>query len=163
MEKIDINKLTPDQHQALVCMFFAMIPKTDTRYRKRNAYWEILQKRFNKKVTTYKHAKDAFDFYFPNNNRIGWSDDRTLGRRGKEFEEVYELYKDYSVDTIAQAVEEIISLYKSEKNSFVSMKCGFPETVHAMLKGEKEIVIDGVYTLQEIRLRLLVVWMIARR
>lgn len=66
MEKIDINKLTPDQHQALVCMFFAMIPKTDTRYRKRNAYWEILQKRFNKKVTTYKHAKDAFDFYFPN-------------------------------------------------------------------------------------------------
>ncbi len=149
MEKIDINKLTPDQHQALVCMFFAMIPKTDTRYRKRNAYWEILQKRFNKKVTTYKHAKDAFDFYFPNNNRIGWSDDRTLGRRGKEFEEVYELYKDYSVDTIAQAVEEIISLYKSEKNSFVSMKCGFPETVHAMLKGEKEIVIDGVYTLQE--------------
>ena len=148
-EKIDILKLAPDQHQALVCMFFAMLPKTDARYKKRNAYWEILQKRFNKKATTYKHAKDAFDFYFPNNNRVGWSDDRALGRRGKEFEEVYELYKDYDVDVIEQAVEEIMALYKSEKNSFVSMKCGFAETVHAMLRGEKEVVIDGVYTLQE--------------
>ena len=52
-EKIDILELTPDQHQALVCMFFAMLPKTDSRYKKRNAYWEVLQRRFNKKVSTY--------------------------------------------------------------------------------------------------------------
>lgn len=25
-------------------------------------------------------AKDAFDFYFPNNGRKGWSDDRDLKR-----------------------------------------------------------------------------------
>lgn len=148
-EKIDILKLTPAQHQALVCMFFAMLPSADSRYKKRHAYWEVLEKRFNKKATTYKNAKDAFDFYFPNNNRVGWSNERALGRRGKEFEEIYQSYKDYNVDVIEQAVEGIINLYKSEKNSIVSMKCGFPETVHAMLRGEKEIVIDGVYTLQE--------------
>lgn len=148
-DRIDINKLTPAQHQALVCMFFAMIPKTDERYKKRNTYWGILQKRFNKKITTYKHAKDAFDFYFPNNNRVGWSDERALERRGKEFGEVYALYKDYDVDVIEQAVDEIIELYNRDSISFVSMKCGFPQTVHAMLRGENEIVIDGVYTLQE--------------
>ena len=37
-EKIDILKLAPDQHQALVCMFFAMLPKTDSRYKKRNLH-----------------------------------------------------------------------------------------------------------------------------
>lgn len=148
-EKIDILKLNPAQHQALVCMFFAMLPGTDDRYKKRHEYWEVLAKRFNKRPTTYKNARDAFDFYFPNNNRVGWSNERPLGRRGKEFEEIYERYKDYNVDVVEQAVDEIINLYKSEACSIVSLKCGFPETVHAMIKGEKEIVIDGVYTLQE--------------
>ena len=29
------------------------------------------------------------------------------------------------------------------------MKCGFPETVHNILKGNKDITVDGVYTLKE--------------
>ena len=97
-EKIDILKLTPDQHQALVCMFCAMLPKTDSRYKKRNSYWEVLQRRFNKKVSTYKFAKDTFDRYFPGNNRAGWSDERALERRGKEFQVVYDMFKDYDVE-----------------------------------------------------------------
>lgn len=148
-DKIDILKLTPDQHQALVCMFFAMLPKTDSRYKKRTAYWEILQKRFNKKVSTYKNAKDAFDRYFPNNNRVGWSDDRGLERRGKDYQVVYDLFKDYNIDVIEKAVEEIIKLYRNEDFSIISIKCGFFETVHKLLSGVKEITIDGVYTLQE--------------
>lgn len=148
-ESINILKLNPEQQQALVCMFFSMLPNTDARYKKRIPYWEVLQKRFNKKINTYKNAKDAFDRYFPENNRVGWRDDRALSRRGKEFPEVYDLYKDYSVDTIEKAVEEIINLYRNEENSFISMKCGYPDTVHAMLRGEKNITIDGVYTLQE--------------
>lgn len=148
-EHINILKLNPEQQQALVCMFFAMLPSTDARYKKRISYWEILQKRFNKKINTYKNSKDAFDKYFPNNNRVGWNDDRALSRRGKEFQEIYDLYKDYAVDDIERAVEEIICLYKNEENSYISMKCGLPDTVHAMLNGDKNIIIDGVYTLQE--------------
>ncbi|MBQ3601159.1 MAG: AAA family ATPase [Lachnospiraceae bacterium] len=148
-ENIDILKLNPEQQQALVCMFFAMLPKSDARYKKRIPYWEVLQKRFNKKINTYKNAKDAFDRYFPENNRVGWSDDRALSRRGKEFQEIYDLYKDYSVDTIERAVEEIMNLYRNEENLFISLKCGYPDTVHAILRGEKNITIDGVYTLQE--------------
>lgn len=148
-ESIDIMKLNPEQHQALVCMFFAMLPKTDKRYKKREEYWGILQARFNKKINTYKNAKDTFDFYFPNNNRAGWSDERALSRRGVEFQNIYDLFGEYDVDVVEKAVEQIIALYSKENVSFISMKCGFPDTVHAMLNGEKNIIIDGVYTLQE--------------
>lgn len=148
-EKINILNLNSEQQQALVCMFFAMLPNTDSRYKKRIAYWEVLQKRFNKKINTYKNSKDAFDRYFENNNRVGWNDDRALPGRGKGYQEVYDLYKDFSVDVIEKAVEEIMNLYRNEENSFISMKCGYPQTVHAMLQGEKNITIDGVYTLQE--------------
>ena len=34
-EHINILKLNPEQQQALVCMFFAMLPSTDARYKKR--------------------------------------------------------------------------------------------------------------------------------
>lgn len=148
-EKIDVLKLNPEQQQALVCMFFAMLPNTDSRYKKRVDYWGVLQKRFNKKINTYKNSKDAFDKYFESNNRVGWNDDRALPGRGKAYQEVYDLYKDFSVDVIEKAVEEIMNLYRNEENSFISMKCGYPETVHAMLQSEKNITIDGVYTLQE--------------
>lgn len=146
---IDITTLNPKQQQALVCMFFAMLPNTDKKYTKRKEYWEVLQRRFNKKINTYKNAKDTFDFYFTGNNRVGWSDDRALSRRGKEFQEVYDAYGEYEVETVEKAVDEIIKLYSYDDVSFISMKCGFPDTVHAMLNGEKEITVDGVYTLQE--------------
>lgn len=29
------------------------------------------------------------------------------------------------------------------------MKCGFPDTVHNILNGNKDITVDGVYTLKE--------------
>lgn len=146
---IDIKKLNSDQRQALVCMFFAMLPRTDKRYKKRIEYWEVLQKRFNKKVSTYRYSKDTFDFYFPDNKREGWKGENTLLKRGKEFQEIYDMYGDYDIDVVEKAVDEIISLYSKDDVSYISMKCGFPDTVHAILNGDKEITIDGVYTLQE--------------
>lgn len=130
-------------------MYYAMLPKTDVRYKQRMHDWAVLEKRFGTKKTTYKHAKDAFDFYFPNNGRKGWSDDRDLGRRGHAYQEVFELYKDYSADQLEKAVAEILHGYENEEPTFVSMKCGFPDTVHNILNGNKDITVDGVYTLKE--------------
>lgn len=144
-QKINIDNLDDLQKQALVCMYYAMLPKTDARYKQRMHDWEVLEKRFGTKKTTYKHAKDAFDFYFPNNGRKGWSDDRDLKRRGHAYQEVFELYKDYSADQLEKAVAEIIHGYENEEPTFVSMKCGFPDTVHNILNGNKDITVDGVY------------------
>ena len=121
-QKINIDNLNDLQKQALVCMYYAMLPKTDARYKKRMHDWEVLEKRFGTKKTTYKHAKDAFDFYFPNNGRKGWSDDRDLKRRGHAYQEVFDLYKDYSADQLEKAVAEIIHRYEYEEPTFVSMK-----------------------------------------
>lgn len=144
-QKINIDNLDDLQKQALVCMYYAMLPKTDARYKKRMHDWEVLEKRFGTKKTTYKHAKDAFDFYFPNNGRKGWSDDRDLKRRGHAYQEVFELYKDYSADQLEKAVAEIIHGYENEEPTFVSMKCGFPDTVHNILNGNKDINVAAVF------------------
>lgn len=48
-----------------------------------------------------------------------------------------------------KAVAEIIHRYEYEEPTFVSMKCGFTETVHNILNGNKYITVDGVYTLKE--------------
>ena len=146
--KININELDDAQKQALICMYYAMLPKSDSRYRQRMDDWLVLEKRFGKKKSTYKHAKDSFDFYFPDNGRKGWSNERSLKRRGPEYQEIYDLYGRCSADQLEKIVKEIIDEYKNEEAVFVSMKCGFPETVHDILQGKKSITIDGVYTLK---------------
>lgn len=55
-QKINIDNLDDLQKQALVCMYYAMLPKTDARYKQRMHDWEVLEKRFGTKKTTYKHA-----------------------------------------------------------------------------------------------------------
>jgi hypothetical protein len=52
-QKINIDNLDDLQKQALVCMYYAMLPKTDARYKQRMHDWEVLEKRFGTKKTTY--------------------------------------------------------------------------------------------------------------
>ena len=47
--KININELDDAQKQALICMYYAMLPKSDSRYRQRMDDWLVLEKRFGKK------------------------------------------------------------------------------------------------------------------
>lgn len=63
-QKININNLDDLQKQALVCMYYAMLPKTDARYKQRMHDWEVLEKRFGTKKTTYKHARMLLIFIF---------------------------------------------------------------------------------------------------
>lgn len=148
-QEINVSELNDSQKQALICMYYAMLPKSDARYKQRLNDWTVLERKFGIKRTTYKNAKDTFDFYFPNNGRKGWSDERNLKRRGIAYQEVFELYRNYSTDQLEKAVKEIIYEYEHEEPTFVSMKCGFSQTVHNILNGDKKITIDGVYTLKE--------------
>lgn len=148
-QEVNVNELDDSQKQALICMYYAMLPSKDARYKQRTHDWAVLEKKFGRKKTTYKNSKDAFDFYFPNNGRKGWRDNRDLKRRGSAYQEIFERYKDYSADQLEKAVKEIIHKYEHEDLTFVSMKCGFPETVHNILNGNKNITVDGIYTLKE--------------
>ena len=48
-QKINIDNLDDSQKQALVCMYYAMLPKTDARYKQRMHDWAVLEKRFGTK------------------------------------------------------------------------------------------------------------------
>ncbi len=105
VQEINVNELSDSEKQALVCMYYARLPKTDARYKNRMDDWSVLEKRFGIKKTTYKYAKDSFDYYFPDNGRRGWSDERPLSRRGESFQEVYDSYKDYPVDVLEKGYD----------------------------------------------------------
>lgn len=150
-EYIDISTLNEEQHQALVCMYFSRLHKTDVRYKKRMEYWEVLSRRFGPKPLTYRNYKDSYDQYFDGNGRVGYNTEPIEKKypNHPELKQILDMYFDVDTDILEKATEEIIGLYRQEKYSFISMKVGFPDTVHKILAGEKEIVVDGIYTLKD--------------
>ena len=147
---IDINLLSDEEKQAVVCLFFARLPKTDPRYSKRTEYWGVLEKRYNKKWSSYKNDKDAFDPYFEGNMRKGWTD-KPLERRNRLLKEVYDHFKDAEDSELETAVEGIIDQCRNElsASSFIALRIKQPDSAHALLGGATELVIDGVYDLVE--------------
>lgn len=148
-DTIRIDLLNDVQKQGLVCMYYSRMHKTDPRYKNRINDFRVLEKRFNRKVNTYKNDKDAFDKYFPDNGRVGWQDWKSLDDRRSGYQYVYDTYKDCDDSMLENAVREIISIFSSEENVYVSMKCGFVDTVHEILNGTEIITVDGIYTLKE--------------
>lgn len=147
MPRINLDNLNNNHKQGLVCMFYSMLPKTDARYKKRKQCFEIMYKRFNRKTSTYKHWKDTFDSYFNTNNRVGWR--RPIENNCTECREVYDWYSSISADELEPYVETIIEGFAKSDSNYISLKCGIPATVHELLDGKQEVVIDGVYTLKE--------------
>ena len=147
-EYIDIKRMSPAHQQALACMYFAKLPKTDVRYKKRNECFELFEKKFNKKATTYKQSKDTYDAYFETNNRVGYKD-APISRRGIEYQEVYDLYKDYDVDVLEKAVDDIIKLYSENKWDYMALRLTDPISVHSLLNGVRDFTVDRITDLNE--------------
>lgn len=151
MEPIDISSLSDAEKQALVCLFYARLPKTDKRYKSRESVWETLSSRYNRKATTYKNDKDAFDALFPDNGRAGWTD-KPLEKRSKLLKQVFDAFATADDSALEQAVNEIVdSCNKEQQNSsFVSLRVQKPEQAHFLLDtANAKFTIDGIYTLQE--------------
>lgn len=147
---IDIAVLNDEEKQALVCMFFARLPKSDPRYSSRTEYWNILGKRYNRKWSTYKNDKDAFDPYFEGNMRKGWTD-RPLEKRSKLLKSIYDQFKDAEDKELEDAVTSIIAQCNQElaSTSFIALRINQPEVAHDILGGKQELVIDRVQDLAE--------------
>lgn len=148
MFDIDISQLNQEQHQALVCMYFAKLPNDDPRYKKRTEYFNVLAARFNRKAATYKNYKDTYDAFFDTNKRQGWKN-KKISSSGIAYQKVYDKYKDCDTAVLEQAVKDVIELYSEEEGRFVSMKCGIPKQVHAVLAKDPIVTIDGIYTLAD--------------
>lgn len=150
MGKIDISILTEEEKQALVCMFLATLHKSDSRYKKRWDWFAVLEGRYNRKATTYKNDKDAFDAYFPDNGRVGWTD-KPLEKRHKVLKKVYDEFSSYSDTDLEVAAQEIIDACMEENTtaSFVALRVQKPEQAHALIDTTNDVLtVDGIYTLQ---------------
>ncbi len=145
---IDVKSMTPEYHQALACLFYARLPKEDPRYKGRTECFELFQKRFNKKINTYRHSKDTYDAYFDTNNRVGWVGTPIISR-GQEYQDVYDAYKDYDLDQLAEAVSQIIDIYKGPEYNYMALRLTDATTVHGILGGTRQFTVDRITDLSE--------------
>lgn len=152
MDDILIENLSAEEHQALVCMYYAKLPSSDIRSKKMKDDFAVLESFFGKTFYTYRNYRDAYDYFFDSNGRKGWERESVDGI-GIAHKAVYEKYKDYDVDILEKAVEKIIAMYARNCNknydNLVSLKCIQPDVAHAVLSREPVITISDIYTLAD--------------
>src|SRR5699024_7408119 len=104
----------------------------------------------NKYGFTYaksKNDKDAFDALY-DNGRKGWTD-RPLEKRSKRLYNVYEKYKDLSLDEIEKVAEKIIEEAEDIGKPYFSIKTKDADTVNAILSKTSNIEFSGLNILQD--------------
>lgn len=152
MDDILIENLSAEEHQALVCMYYAKLPSSDPRSKKMKDDFAVLESFFGKTFYTYRNYRDAYDYFFDSNGRKGWERESVDGI-GIAHKAVYEKYKDYDVDVLKKAVDKIIAMYERNCNknydNLVSLKCIQPNVAHAVLSREPVITISDIYTLAD--------------
>lgn len=152
MDDIFIENLSAEEHQALVCMYYAKLPSSDPRSKKMKDDFAVLESFFDKTFYTYRNYRDAYDYFFDSNGRKGWERE-SVDSIGIAHKAVYEKYKDYDVDVLEKAVDKIIAMYERNCNknydNLVSLKCIQPDVAHAVLSREPVITISDIYTLAD--------------
>lgn len=152
MDDILIENLSAEEHQALVCMYYAKLPSSDPRSKKMKDDFAVLESFFGKTFYTYRNYRDAYDYFFDSNGRKGWERESVDGI-GIAHKAVYEKCKDYDVDVLEKAVDKIIAMYERNCNknydNLVSLKCIQPDVAHAVLSREPVITISDIYTLAD--------------
>ena len=152
MDDILIENLSAEEHQALVCMYYAKLPSSDPRSKKMKDDFAVLESFFGKTFYTYRNYRDAYDYFFDSNGRKGWERE-SVDSIGIAHKTVYEKYKDYDVDVLEKAVDKIIAMYARNCNknydNLVSLKCIQPDVAHAVLSREPVITISDIYTLAD--------------
>lgn len=147
MNNIEINALPNEEKMALVCLYYAQLKRSDDNYKPCYSNLKIIAEKYNYKYATIKNNKDAYDAIYDNGRR-GWLD-RPLEKRNKFLYDIYLKYKDYSLDELSIAVEEIVNEAKQEGMPFFSIKTKDPKTVEAILSKQDNIEFDGLNVLQE--------------
>lgn len=152
MDDILIENLSAEEHQALVCMYYAKLPSSDPRSKKMKDDFAVLESFFGKTFYTYRNYRDAYDYFFDSNGRKGWERE-SVDSIGIAHKAVYEKYKNYDVDVLEKAVDKIIAMYARNCNknydNLVSLKCIQPDVAHAVLSREPVITISDIYTLAD--------------
>lgn len=72
MDDILIENLSAEEHQALVCMYYAKLPSSDPRSKKMKDDFAVLESFFGKTFYTYRNYRDAYDYFsIPTEEKVG--------------------------------------------------------------------------------------------
>lgn len=146
---IDLSTISSVEKLALVCLYFAQLKSSDERYANKRCT-NALTSVANKYGFTYakaKNDKDAFDALY-DNGRKGWTD-RPLEKRSKALFNVYEKYKNLSLDEIEKIAEKIIEEAEDIGKPYFSIKTKDADTVSAILSRNSNIEFNGLNILQD--------------
>jgi DNA polymerase III delta prime subunit len=149
-DSIDLSIISSEEKMAIVCLYYAMIPSNHPDYVENHTnHLSILAQKYGVKYGTLKNNKDAFDAkYSEINGRRGWRD-RPLEKRNKLLYQIYLKYNDVPLEKIRNLVSLIIEESERNEHFFFSIKTKNADTVNSILKGEKEITLDGLNVLRE--------------
>jgi len=100
---VEISNLSDREKALFVCMFFARLKTSDEANRKYKEYMEILSNRYDINLRTLRNYRDAFDSYFENNDRKGWS-----GKLTHQQMYIFKSFKNMDIKTHEEKVKEIV-------------------------------------------------------
>lgn len=155
-QSVNLQELSDREKQAIVCMYFARLHKSDPEYKNRTSYFAKLFDRFNRKVATLKNDKDSFDPYYKDNGRVGRVD-RPLEKRDKTLYDIYNRFGDLDLAEHKMLVETIMDNLDDNQKTFFSIKTKDTDIVKSILKRDSNIEIGGLNILKnELNLNQLV-------
>lgn len=148
MNLIDIKVLGIEERIAIVCLFYAQLNSSSTRYKSSfSSDLNLLAQRYNKKYNTLKNDKDRFDSLF-DNGRKGWHQ-KPLEQQKKFLFEIYEKYQSYTIEELEIAVNQIIAEAKTDGKLYLGLKTKDEATVNAILNRDQNVEFDGINVLQD--------------
>jgi len=148
MNLIDVKILGVDERIAIVCLFYAQLRSNNERYKRSfSSDLNLLAQRYNKKYNTLKNDKDRFDALFEN-GRKGWHD-KPIEQQKKFLFEIYEKYKNHTIEELEIAVNQIIADAKKDGKLYLSLKTKDVATVNSILNRNQNVEFDGINILQD--------------
>lgn len=103
---IHVDSIEIKEQAVLVCLYFAMLPSKDARYREMSNALMAMSQRSAINYNTLKNYKDCFDPLFTN-GRKGWHQN-SLKQKNSYLAEIYQKYASCSLREVEEAVSTIL-------------------------------------------------------
>lgn len=140
-----IETLKPIEKIYIVCLYYSQLKSTDAKYKNWAYVKKLLSEKYNRKENTIKNDKDYYDALSKDNGRSGW---HKTDKRSKLAKEIYEKYKNLSLEELENMVKKIVAEARNSFNCF-AIKTKIPNTVQSIINCEKEIVFDNINCYKE--------------
>lgn len=152
MYKVDVKTTDTDlinEIMNLVCLFYAQLPSTHSRYKSScTADINKVAEFYGKKYATLKNRKDAYDALYEN-GRLGWHKKGCTIDHRPNCLVTFNKFKDISIEELELIVNEIIRQITDMSMSFFSIKTKDASTVNKIKEKQANIEMSGLNVFQD--------------